>query len=124
MKTDEEIKIGVECCEKFMNGAPEEECCHVCSYIYNCAELTMDAFAYIKQLEASVPRWIPVEERLPEKYVALKYEYSSDLLVYDGKNIRTAYYFHTTEVWHNAEDEDETVNVTHWMPLPEPQEEE
>lgn len=52
MKTPDEIKIGMKCCEKYMNGAPEEECCHVCNYAYNCAELKIDSFAYIQQLEA------------------------------------------------------------------------
>lgn len=53
-KTPEEIKIGLECCEKYLNGAPEEECCHVCNYANNCAELKLDAIALIRQLEAGI----------------------------------------------------------------------
>ena len=55
-KTPEEIKIGLECCEKYLNGAPEEECCHVCNYANNCAELKLDALALIRQLEAERER--------------------------------------------------------------------
>lgn len=51
MKRNDEIKIGLECCEKYMSGAPEEECCHMCNYAYNCAELIIDVLALIQQKE-------------------------------------------------------------------------
>ena len=63
-----------------------------------------------KALIKSLPRWIPVTERLPEnrkwvlvcsKFVKMKTDFISN----DGK-------------WHT------TPGVTHWMPLPEPPEEE
>ena len=76
---------------------------------------------YIRQLEAQVPKWISAEERLPEVSVRLlAYEYSAALLVYDGEHMHEAYYCHTTKMWHDASDEDHIIDVTHWMPLPEP----
>ena len=55
-KTPEEIKIGLECCEKYLNGAPEEECCHVCNYANNCAELKLDAIAMIREMQGEKKR--------------------------------------------------------------------
>lgn len=81
---------------------------------------------YIHQLEAQVPRWISVEERLPPVagVYGSGYEYSEDLIVYDGLRRRVAYYYHTTELWVDSRYEDDTFEVTHWMPLPEPPKEE
>ena len=56
MNKYDEIKIGLECCEKFLNGASVEECCCVCNYANNCAELLLDAIALIRQLEAERKR--------------------------------------------------------------------
>ena len=74
MKTPEEIKKGLECCKK----ASEEACDH-CPYCkecinFNAGNLYRDALAYINQLEARVPKWISVKERMPEsgeKVIAL-----------------------------------------------------
>lgn len=66
----------------------------------------------------AIPRWIPVEERLPE----------------DGKNVlifvRTMSMWwhmevdwHTGNSWHNNAETDWN-KITHWMPLPEPPKEE
>ena len=67
----------------------------------------------------AMPRWISVEERLPEvdkRYGG--YEYSAELLVYDGLRRRAACYCHTSGVWYDSRYEDDTFEVTHWMPLP------
>ena len=66
MKTPEEIKKGLELCaaddcyEEKHTGCPydDDELCirHICG----------DALAYITQLEARVPKWISVKDRLPE----------------------------------------------------------
>ena len=68
-KTPDEIKKGLECCM----GDPEDYHCDRCPYqTEDCDDetcmllLTDDALALIQQLEAQVPRWISVEERLPE----------------------------------------------------------
>lgn len=67
MKKPEEIKKGNACCG---SGS-----CDGCPYRYAendnntcCGVLTEDTLTYIQQLEAQVPRWIPVEERLPERH--------------------------------------------------------
>ena len=73
---------------------------------------------------ADAQHWISVEERLPEvdkRYGG--YEYSAELFVYDGLRRRAAYYCHTSGVWYDSRYEDDTFEVTHWMPLPEPPEE-
>ena len=124
MKTHEEIKIGLECCEKYMNGAPEEECCHVCNYQYNCAELKLDALALIQQLEAQVPKWISVEERLPETQVTVVLALKRDG---GGSRIAIGSRAHWTPFRYYIDGGTCAVDagrVTHWMPLPEPPKEE
>ena len=73
---------------------------------------------------AKVPRWIPVTERLPEKmqYVLVRYQ-NNDMAV--------ASWFGGDEhirFWRAMADEgwcaDCDTEPTHWMPLPEPPEEE
>lgn len=127
MNKYDEIKIGLECCEKFLNGAPEEECCHVCNYANNCAELKMDAINLIGKLEAQVPKWISVEEREPEaKMAVLAF---GQRVVFNGKRIEqfpmehVAYTRGPDEGWFSW-DSGDVIEVTHWMPLPEPPNEE
>ena len=79
--------------------------------------------AKIEQLErerdAAVetqPKWISVEERLPEEF--------EDVLVFSRNGSRT-----WTEVAHLTRNQwwrvgIPMINVTHWMPLPEPPKEE
>lgn len=75
---------------------------------------------YIKWLEAEldkrVPRWISVEERLPED--------DSHYLVWahDNGAEEVALYYGDGE-WLTDDLENITRVVTHWMPLPEPPEE-
>ena len=110
MKTPEEIKKGLVC---------EPGTCEQCPYDpANCEwEAKGDALRLIQQLEAQVPKWISVEERLPEdeEYVLCWYkdefgdEWSTvglkiqwgcgwDLDIDDGSG--------------------RNFTVTHWMPLP------
>ena len=91
--------------------------CAECPYSVNnnekCAHLLNDAADAIEELLAKVPHWISVEERLPEN--------GKFVLVSDGDDIDTACRYKAltpdeveTFFW------DSVLEVTHWMPLPEP----
>ena len=126
-KTPDEIKNGLACCAK----ASLEECDH-CPYgndcdIFEACNLYRDALAYITQLEARVPKWISVEDRLPEDDV--------DVIVYAVSNnggYTIVITFHTHRLYGlNIEGWASPwqyfsmhYTITHWMPLPEPPEEE
>ena len=73
-----------------------------------------EAHYNMREAKASVPRWIPVDERLPEKHrIVLAYFRFGmiDTGIYNGRN------------WWNDIGIANNENVTHWMPLPEPPEE-
>lgn len=115
MKTPEEIK-------EWLKGCDDKSNCSRCPNGYQCDR---DAYtlAYIQQLEAQVPKWISVDERLPKPHD----DGSVDgVLVTDGALIHMAYY--SNDQWYfcsNGEmKKDMFYEVTHWMPLPEPPEEE
>lgn len=108
MKTPEEIKKGLECCL--------DDCDQVgnCPYsgTFGCDEcLKRDALAYIEKLEPQIPRWIPVEERLPAKSKTV-------LVVADGM-VDIACFSENGWGLYTLE----CCTITHWMPLPEPPEE-
>ena len=72
-----------------------------------------DALEYIRQLEAALPKWIDVKDRLPDD--------RKDVLVcVRGETIDTGYYVSSGagrgcwEVYSCMSDD-----VTHWMQLPE-----
>ena len=75
----------------------------------------------IRELEKRVPRWISVEERLPERVEVLAVNDRNTMMIglvefrdYDGTRFCV------------CEDIDSGIgitHVTHWMPLPEPPEE-
>lgn len=72
---------------------------------------------YIQQLESLVPRWISVEERLPEKGDVV-------LAMWHGEMEFARYAPHRLG-WYNLATRYDSPNaVTHWMPLPEPPKEE
>ena len=114
MKTPEETQKGLECCTDLKC---EKDCFYDCPYYLcdnGCFELKCDAFTYNQQLEAQVPKWISVEERLPE-------EPGEVLMVLYGRVCIAWYHcdgrFESGSgyVWTAGMGE-----VTHWMPLPEP----
>lgn len=119
MKTPEEIKKWLECCSS------AEIMCGECPYYedgVDCDGMEEDALAYIQQLEAQVPKWISVEERLPEISDVV-------LVIASGKpreNIELHDAFLIASFWGDegwiadGYEEWDAVNVTHWMPLPEP----
>ena len=108
MKTPDEIKKGLDCC--IQNS---EEACYLCPYMIDCETFdnagnhSRDALAYINQLEARVPKWISVKDRLPESYetVIISREDCHEACIgwlIDGS-------------WSVPKG----VHVTHWMQLPE-----
>ena len=115
MKTPEEIKNGLACCDE----ASGEECYH-CPYMIDCetfdnaGNLSRDALAYITQLEARVPKWISVKDKLPEYY--------KDLLVIVREGGAVLYMIaHLCIGGIMVSNSGERINgvVTHWMPLPD-----
>jgi len=81
------------------------------------SEIDMDN-DILRELDNARPRWISVEERLPEKS-------GHYLAVMNGKT-GEAYYGHESHIWLDPCEEWEnwTRFVTHWMPLPQPPKEE
>lgn len=92
-----------------------------------------DALNYIEKLEAAVPQWIGVDERLPEPD-------KNVLLIAHGWESRTIYvgqlhHLNSSKGLFGIESKESdwriwgwsyliAPNVTHWMPLPEPPKEE
>ena len=124
MKTPEEIKKGLEVCRAdechgHHTGCPYDDdffcIMHICG----------DALALIEHLDAKVPKWISVEEQMPE--------HGTDVLVLTapgtlslGQNCVVAEYIHPrmekSGVFINfyaGYDDKNILAVTHWMPLPE-----
>lgn len=119
MKTPEDIKKALECC--VYHGSCKTCCAYFGGEGKCIGRLERDALSYIWQLEnqiadlgKKVPRWIDVDERLPEgdgKYIVCTTKGS----VYCAKfSNRHAPYFHT----------DMNTHIAHWMPMPEPPKEE
>ena len=138
MKTPDEIKKGLECCA-------EISVCSECPY-YNklnfgggCVEIkSIDAMNYIRQLEnhigeltekvaqleAAQPKWISVEERLPDDdvdvivYIASKKENVDSVIAIT--QYTHSMYGYNLEGWCSPWQYcfwDR--KVTHWMPIPQ-----
>lgn len=116
MKTPDEIKKGLECCTPVWAGNHWKTCNSNCPYIGladSCrGQLVYDALAYIQQLEAKIPQWISVEERLPEE--------ADEVLVFcrNGETTWTNLAHRVGKQWWRVGVPMQC--VTHWMPLPEP----
>ena len=121
MKTPDEIKKGLECCE------PGWRCGHfaICTAIYPyrvesvfCrTALNADALAYIQQLEAQIPKWVSVDKRKPKRgeYVLFLYAKDAQNPVMHAKNpMVVGRYDYGMYLANGCE-----VKITHWMPLPE-----
>lgn len=131
MKTPEEIKKGLECCSVVACGS--------CPYEYYCnlengyVKISNDALAYIQQLEnhigeltekvsqfeAAHPKWVSVEERLPDD----RGDFITKIHCDNGDWIEVnTFDYMEKEWWHDAIDHtvEATKFVTHWMPIPEP----
>ena len=128
MKSPDEIKKGLECCIASTclteNGCPYRLSRH-CG-----TGLKADALALIQQLEAQEPRWISVEDRLPDLIpcsAGTAYSAAVNILT-SGRKVLTAVwdgkeFIADAEFW-EAEGEE----ITHWtpvlLPLPDPPKEE
>ena len=114
-RTPEEIKRGLECCS--VDGLS----CSNCSYCVSCDAdihaLERDALAYIQQLKSAQPKWISVEERLPERCETVL----GAFLRYDGYEINITKYcvYPNRNVWFIGDMNAVGGTPTHWMPLPE-----
>ena len=129
MRAPEDIKKGLEACRtdeclEQHTSCPysDDKLCvmHVCG----------DALTLIEHLEAKVPKWISVGERMPE--------HDTDVLVLTapgtlslGQNCVVAEYIHPRMEkygvfinFYAGYDDKNILEVTHWMPLPEPPKEE
>lgn len=130
MKTPEEIKNGlIHCSEIGCVGCPyHDEDCSPHNPFQKCAD---DALMLIQQLEnqitdlgKKVPKWIDVDERLPDKN-------ENVLIAANGYVHSAAYYEYSDGMAFSTETGDDIFcaghgkdKVTHWMPLPEPPKEE
>ena len=122
MKTSEEIKKGLECCIiDDCNGCPYEDNCFSVDEEL-CATMNTDALACIQQLEAAQPKWISVEERLPDVCDLV-------LVIANGKPeehielcdaVLIASYWGDGGWIADGFDGWDNLKVSHWMPLPEP----
>ena len=115
-----DILEAIPLCEAYMDGV--DDGCNTCPYNGRCKDLVPDTIKMLEDLAKRVPCWISVEERLPEynEYVLCWYTDS------DGLKWHTIGRFcEWNHLWDLdiAYDHDEKKIVTHWMPLPEPPEE-
>ena len=76
------------------------------------------------------PKWISVEDRLPEKgdsyLVVVKEKYPHEAKWNVHVDVASNYGHYIDDYWDtfNDWDEGQEVHITHWMPLPEPPKEE
>ena len=121
MKTPDEIKKGLECCADYGNCSAQG-----CPYnlIKDCGhDLYSDALAYIQQLEAAQPKWISVEERLPDVVDESNFDKRTEYVLamseggvfYVGR-----FYIYKYDESFEFVSGYERFDITHWMPLPEP----
>lgn len=136
MKTPDEIKKELERCTTYIYGFPCEGCLYGIDaekVESDCVDaLLKDALAYIQQLEnyigeltekvsqleAAQPKWISVEERLPDD----RGNFITKIHCDNGDWIEVNTFDHMEkEWWHDAVNHTvkATEFVTHWMPLPE-----
>lgn len=121
VRSPEEIKKGLEWLGN--HTGCDDKRMHLCSYFDVCdgvgCFMARDALTYIQQLEAQQPRWISVGEQLPEngqKIIAAFHD-SGGWAVDQVRYVEGKFNFIG---WVNVCND----NVTHWMPMPLPPEEE
>lgn len=116
MKTPEEIKKGLEAIAETEVTARAAKIAAINkSYCYF-EEVAVDALKYIRQLEAALPKWISVEDRLPEKPCRVL----MNLIGY----VNIAWYHGNGTFETPSGVIFEREEITHWMLLPQPPKEE
>ena len=123
-RTPEEIKRGLRWiahdCDDSGEYCSECECVEECHKLVE-DDVARDALALIEHLETRQPKWISVKERLPVKQFGV--------IVRTGHNLVTTGWrsYHVDvkggELWEVDGAHNYRNDVTHWMPLPEPPEE-
>ena len=118
MKKPDKIKKGLEMCGVIRGrckGCPydgEAECI---------SNHSADAFAYIQQLETALPKWISVEERLPEVsdvVLVIANGKPSPRITLDNACLIASYWGDEGWIADGFYGWD-ALQVTYWMPLPE-----
>lgn len=122
MKTLDDLKKGLEYLSAKYVAEKVSLAKQVKYYIFK-EDIAADALAYIKQLEAQVPKWISVDVMLPKEVKRDDEEVSSSDLVIvavrdDMNNIFVSDDILCKGEWVNYPAP--LFEVTHWMPLPEP----
>lgn len=91
-----------------------------CSYCFARTGYYFTEYESIKEWNKRTPDWISVNKRLPEE--------SGDYLVFVEGLIENMMYFKRHSAWNatdlNCHKNYEITTVTHWLPLPEPPEQE
>lgn len=80
---------------------------------YDAFEISSENFDIYFWLDEETEGWISVDDRMPE--VGQFYNYSDNVLVWDGQFIRNSCWWPSLKGWNDDED-----NITHWQPLPQP----
>lgn len=117
MKTPEEIKKGLTMCSADECHGQHTDCPYH-PELMCIRNICADASAMIQQLEAQVPKWISVEDGLPETFESVIVLTKHEMLIchHDGDEWVINY---------DGEYAGYDYEITHWMPLPElPKEEE
>lgn len=114
-----ETKDG-QCFKRLMTQAADAivALCNLCaSQSKDCSE----AVAKYLELWAKQPRWIPVTERLPQSQGPFLTRYGfGDVSKETGQFFYGVLYYFYADVDPHWQHESAGIEVTHWMPLPEP----